>query len=395
MRHTPAGGRVTVEVRAAGARRRARGRRHRRGHRARRARPRSSTGSTAERTRAAAAWASRSCATWRPRTAGRWTSRATACPAAGRRSGCGCRCATQRAAAIRPGGESRQRRQDERGAERSSAGRRRARVRATTAMARALGRRDRHGRLRRPGTVGAAAPARGERRRARAGRGGADARRMAPPRSTSCRSPRRPPVRSPPRRGCRASPMRPARTRRVQGAGLRQRGEAGGRRRGRRGHVEAQVRRSGRSRHRRRLRARGCRGCGAGRLVVLDGRAPARRRCGARSASPVARGRRPPGLATRTPTMPSAASPVPSGAASRKRGAAKRGEQAPPAGGPERGRLLGREPEVARCGPGAGSSGSAAAIARRSWWSAAHSVARGDQGRPPARARGPSASPAA
>ena len=84
LRHTPAGGAVTVEVgdgRGRGAARRAR---HRRRHRPGRTCRACSTGSTGGRTRAARAWASRSSATSRRRTAGRSASRATGCRAAGR-----------------------------------------------------------------------------------------------------------------------------------------------------------------------------------------------------------------------------------------------------------------------------------------------------------------------
>ena len=50
--------------------------------------------------------------------------------------------------------------------------------------------------------------------------------------------------------------------------------------------------------------------------------------------------------------MPRVASPPPSGPANANRGPGERGEQAAPAGGPERGRLLGGQPEVARPGRG-------------------------------------------
>ena len=87
------------------------------------------------------------------------------------------------------------------------------------------------------------------------------------------------------------------------------------------------------------------------------------------AAPPLARGQPP--EATRTPTMPRAARPVPSGVANENLRARERGEEAADAARAERGRLLGREPEVA--GPDGGREvGSAAAMARRSWWRAAH-----------------------
>ena len=97
--------------------------------------------------------------------------------------------------------------------------------------------------------------------------------------------------------------------------------------------------------------------------------------------------------ATRTPTMPRAASPVPSGVANANRG---------PENAARKPRMPDGRSEAACSGvsrksrgrTGAGSSGMAAAIARRSWWRAAHSV------QPATRAEacssaGPSASPAA
>ena len=77
--------------------------------------------------------------------------------------------------------------------------------------------------------------------------------------------------------------------------------------------------------------------------------------------------------ATRTPTMPRAASPVPSGVANANRG---------PENAARKPRMPDGRSEAACSGvsrksrgrTGAGSSGMAAAIARRSWWRAAHSV---------------------
>ncbi len=84
--------------------------------------------------------------------------------------------------------------------------------------------------------------------------------------------------------------------------------------------------------------------------------------------------------ATRTPTMPRAASPVPSGVANANRG---------PENAARKPRMPDGRSEAACSGvsrksrgrTGAGSSGMAAAIARRSWWRAAHSVHAGDEGR--------------
>ena len=84
--------------------------------------------------------------------------------------------------------------------------------------------------------------------------------------------------------------------------------------------------------------------------------------------------------ATRTPTMPSAARPVPSGVANENRGpdSVARRPRMPDGRSPAACSGVSRKSRVRA---GAGSSGIAAAIERRSWWRAAQSSHVGDEGR--------------
>ena len=169
--------------------------------------------------------------------------------------------------------------------------------------------------------------------------------------------------------------MRPARTRRVQGAGLRQRGEAGGRRRGGLGHVDGPgTPVPGRSR-RHRPAARPRPPLPPRLTPGRPGRQGLRRRMVRSPTRPrpwrVAGGR--PGWPAAGPRGRPRRAPCP--AARRAGSGARRRPRARPASRPAGATAAcSGVSRKSRGRTGAGSSGSAVEIARRSRWSSAHSV---------------------